>query len=50
MTTKTKIIFNREFDEYVVKVWIDGKRRVEADYFTSDKEDAVVTAAYMEIN
>ena len=47
---RTKVVHNNESEEYIVKVWYDGKRRVEADYFTSDKEDAVVTAAYMEIN
>jgi hypothetical protein len=48
--TKTKIVFNKDWNEYVVGVWIDGKRHEAADYFTNDKEDAVVIAALMENN
>lgn len=39
-----KITFNREYNEYKVKFYRDGKYLPDADYFTNDKEDARGTA------
>lgn len=47
MITKATVTKDKETGEYVVKVWVDGKRREEADYFTNDKQDAQQTAATM---
>ena len=33
--------FDRHLGEYVVRVYIDGKRDPSADYYTDDKADAV---------
>ena len=36
-----------EWDEYVCKMWENGKRNEDADYFTDDLEDALNTAKAM---
>lgn len=42
------IKFNKELDEYCVEAYDEkGERLPEADYFTSDKEDAKGTAELM---
>lgn len=43
----TRVIFNREFEEYVVRVYINGKHYAPADYFTDDKADAISNARVM---
>lgn len=45
--TKTKIVYNRDFDEYVVKAYTDSGRYRSGDYFTNNKEDAKATARAM---
>ncbi len=45
---RTKIVGSRVFDEWQVKAYDQfGKRFEEADYFTNDRQDAIVTAAAM---
>jgi hypothetical protein len=41
------IRYEREYDEYSVKVTRDGKRRMNEDYFALDKDDAISTQAFM---
>jgi len=36
-----------EWGEWVVRVWVDGVRRPEADYMTEDRDDAEATARAM---
>tara|TARA_R110000803_G_scaffold210718_1_gene283367 strand:+ start:4961 stop:5419 length:459 start_codon:yes stop_codon:yes gene_type:complete len=44
----TSVRFTKMFDEYRVRAWDQhGKRFIEADHFTNDKEDADNTAALM---
>lgn len=42
-----KVKFNKEWDEYYVELWIEGNLIVEAEYFTSDFDDACDTAKQM---
>ena len=46
---KIKFVVKRkvETDEWLVKVYIDGKYDEDATYYTDDKEDAINTMAYM---
>jgi hypothetical protein len=44
--TTTRIV--KRDDEYVVLVYVDGKRYSPADYFTDDRTDAVGTARAIE--
>jgi len=44
----TKITFNRDTEEYRVRLFIDGEYQAGADYFTDDKQDAKDTAKHME--
>lgn len=51
-TTKIKTIVaniyrDADTDEYAVKLFVDGKHYEPADYFTSDREDAINTADAM---
>ena len=46
----TKISFNRENQEYRVRLFVDGIYQAGADYFTDDRCDAVSTAGIMEAN
>lgn len=39
-----KVYYDPEFAEYIVKFWKDGVYLSEADYFTSDADDAMGTA------
>lgn len=48
MKVTTKLKRNAEFNEWQVMVFVDGKRRSEADYFTNDKDDAKETARRIE--
>jgi hypothetical protein len=42
--TTAKLKFNREWNEWVVKFYINGIYQKKADYHTSDKQDAYDTA------
>ena len=42
--TTTKVVRNREWEEWVVQVSEDGVRCPDADYHTDDKQDAMDTA------
>ena len=42
-----KVYWNREWREYLVKLFIDGIHMPKADYFTNDKADAISTANRM---
>lgn len=42
-----KVKFNEEWDEYVVELCVEGSYIPEADYFTSDFQDACDTAKEM---
>lgn len=42
----TKIKLDREWDEWIVSVYEDGKRI--GTYHTDDKQDAIDTAKYVE--
>jgi hypothetical protein len=44
----TKIIKDPEWNEYQVKLYIDGKHQKSADYHTRDRDDAEKTAREME--
>ncbi|HEY1602358.1 MAG TPA: hypothetical protein VGG64_22340 [Pirellulales bacterium] len=45
---RTKIIYNRDVEEYRVKAYGSaGQRMPNADYFTDDKADAKATALAM---
>jgi len=46
---KIKFVVKRkvETDEWLVKVYIDGKYDEDATYYTDDKEDAINTMAHM---
>jgi hypothetical protein len=44
-TRTAKIYRDAVWEEYVVKFSIDGKKQVNADYHTDDKEDALDTAS-----
>lgn len=39
-----KVYRDREWDEYVVKFYVNGQHQTEADYHTDDKNDAMSTA------
>ena len=43
MTTKIRRL--PQTNEWVVRVYIDGKRYPDGDYFTEWKDDAIATAA-----
>jgi hypothetical protein len=43
-TLGTKVIYNSDWEEYVVMVYVDGHRYGEGDYYTDDKADALITA------
>lgn len=45
--TRTTIKRNK-WDEYVVRLHVNGRHIPEADYFTDDFEDAKQTAEHME--
>ncbi len=45
--TKATVSYDRDWQEYVVKVWVDGARYPAADYHTTDKLDAHDTARAM---
>lgn len=44
----TKIIYNREYEEYRVRLFVNGVYQAGADYFTDDRDDAIATAKHME--
>lgn len=39
----SKVYWNSEHEEFVVKFWRDGQHQVEADYFTPYRDDALGT-------
>ena len=43
-TIGTRVVFNAEWEEYQVWMYIDYTRYPDGDYFASDKEDALGTA------
>lgn len=43
----TKILWDQEYEEFQVKLWVDKKFQKEATYHTDDLEDAVGTAKAM---
>lgn len=46
----TKTTYNNEYNEYRVRLFVDGEYQAGADYFTDDKKDAASTAKYMRDN
>lgn len=42
-----KVFYNSEYSEYIARLYIRGVLNAAADYFTSDKQDAIETAAAM---
>lgn len=44
---KVKIHWNTELQEFRIRLYVNGKARPEADYFTDDKTDAENTATRM---
>lgn len=48
MSQTTKTTYNRDLDEYRVRLFVDGVYQAGADYFTSCKVDAAETARAME--
>lgn len=45
--TTTKVYYDNDFDEYVVILFRSMRRIRTADYFTQDKDDALITARIM---
>lgn len=46
--SRTKIVYDREYEEFIVKAYDQHGRRFEdADYCTNDKADAIATAELM---
>ena len=43
----TKVHYSREWQEYRVRLFVGGTAIPEADYFTSDRDDAYGTAELM---
>ena len=43
----TRVYYDKNRNEYVVKLWQHGVRVSHADYFTEDKQDALDTAKRM---
>jgi hypothetical protein len=43
----TKTTYNQDYDEYKVRLFVDGVYQSGADYFTNDKQDARDTAKRM---
>ena len=43
-TIGTRVVFNGDWNEYVVMMYIDDHRYGEGDYYTDDKADALATA------
>jgi len=43
-TLGTRVVFDADWGEYVVMVYVDGHRYGEGDYYTGDKADALITA------
>lgn len=41
---KIAVYRNSDWNEWVVKFYLDGKYQVDADYFTDDQADALDTA------
>ena len=41
-----KVYLDREWGEYTIKFYIDGKYQKDADYFTDTLSDAVGTSFY----
>lgn len=48
MTVRKTTIRKNDFGEWVVRLWVDGVHQKDADYFTDDKQDAIMTAKFME--
>ena len=48
MNVTTKTTYNRDYNEYRVRLFVDGVYQAGADYYTDDKEDAKNTATSME--
>jgi hypothetical protein len=47
MNARTQITYNRNLNEYRVRLFIDNVYQAGADYFTDDKQDANDTADHM---
>lgn len=43
----TKVLFDKDLEEYVVEVYRKGVHLPLADYFANDREDAIGTANYI---
>lgn len=43
----TTVYRNAEFDEWVVRLFVNGQHVEAADYHTDDKSDALITGARM---
>ncbi len=41
---RSSIYYDPEWQEFVVKFWQHGEYQANADYFTNDKADAILTA------
>ena len=44
---KIRLTHDREWNEFVAKVWVNGSRYDAADYFTDDRLDAIETCKAM---
>lgn len=42
--SRARVVYDDDYDEYRVCVWANGKRLSVADYYTSDRADAIGTA------
>ena len=46
-TLATRVVYDRDWEEYQVWVYTDRVRYPDGDYFAGDKEDALNTAKWM---
>jgi hypothetical protein len=45
--SQVKLFYNRDESEYIVRIFRNGKLYAPADYFTDDKQDAILTGQNM---
>jgi len=45
---ETRVVKSPDTDEYIVKVYRNGKHNPDEDYYTDDKEDAIITSRKIE--
>lgn len=49
-TIVAKVFYDSYFREYVVKLYVSGKKLSGSSYYTDDREDAILTSGQMVTN